>query len=215
MSTRILIADDHSILRQGLRLMIDGQKDMELVAEATNGREAIDMADEFQPDLIIMDIAMPDVNGIEATREIKKRHPNVKILALSMHCEKEFVKNILEAGASGYLTKTSVFDEIKDAITKVMSEGVYICSKVSQMVHDSYVNSLRDQSSNQENLSPRELEVLKMLADGKRTKDIAAELFISPPTVNVYRAKIYKKLSINSVVELTKYAIRNNLIEIK
>jgi len=164
--------------------------------------------------LIIMDISMPGISGVEATRAIKEENAQVKILALSMHAHKQFIRSILEAGASGYLLKSSISDEIKEAIQTVMDGKEYISAKIADMVLQDYVEQLRDQDGGIGMLSPRELQVFRFLAAGKRTKEIAFDLGLSPRTVEVYRAQIMKKLNLDSMVDLIKFAIRQGVISI-
>jgi len=222
MTIKVLIADDHQVVREGLRSMISQREGMEVVAEAKNGVEAVKLCRKLTPDLVIMDISMPDLNGMEATRAIKEEQPGVKILALSMHSQKQFVESILEAGASGYLLKSCVSDEINAAVQKVMSGEVYICEKITGVIIDSYLNRIRTKEGGKEAgkegregsaevLSSRERQVLQLLAEGRQTKEIASELFISPRTVEMYRGKIMQKLNLSSVAELTKFAIREGL----
>ena len=212
MCIKILIADDHAIVRGGLKALISQQPNMEIIGEAEDGNKAVRLCRKLNPDIVIMDISMPEKNGIEATREIIEENNKIKILALSMHTQKEYIQNILEAGAAGYLLKNCVNEEITDAINTVLNNQVYICSKLSNVVMNALVNSIQTkQSATSVKLSPRERQVIQLLAEGKRTKEIASTLFISPRTVEVYRAQIMKKLEIDSVAELTKYAIREGI----
>jgi DNA-binding NarL/FixJ family response regulator len=212
MNIRIILADDHKIVREGLRTLIERQPDMEVVAEAENGRRVMDLAREFSPDVIIMDIAMPDLNGIDATRHIVVEFPNVKVVVLSMYCDKRFVVEVLKAGASGYLLKDCAFEELAHAIRSVIAGEVYLSSKVASVIIKDYMRHLpEDESSAFYVLTAREREVLQLLAEGKTTKQIASLLHISVKTVETHRRQIMSKLDIHSIAELTKYAIREGL----
>ncbi len=211
MAVRILIVDDHEIVREGLRSILSEKPGFELVGEAENGLQAIRMCRETRPDLVVMDISMPEMNGVEATREIKRENPDVKVLALSMHAQKAFVHNILQAGASGYLLKDCLAAEIAAAVSRIMAGKIYICSELAGVVMDAYLDQIQSVESPGGNLSPRERQVIQLLAEGKRTKEIASALFLSPRTVDMYRAKVMKKLRMDNLADLTKFAIREGL----
>ncbi len=211
MTIKLLIADDHLVVREGMRAMLKSVPDMDVVGEAEDGRQAVDLCRVLKPDLVIMDISMPVLGGVEATREIKAENPRVRVLALSMHTQKHFIQNVLEAGASGYLLKTCISEEIRDAIRKIIAGETYICSKISNVVVDAYVEQFQSRESGYARLSPRERQVVQLLAEGKRTKDIAQDLHISPRTVEVYRAQIMKKLNFESMADLVKFAIREGM----
>ena len=212
MSTKILLADDHKITRQGLRSLLDKQLDMEVVAEAEDGREAVRLARELHPDVVIMDVSMPDLNGMAATRQIIGESKNVKIIALSMHSDTLFVSEMLKSGASGYLLKDCAFEELREAIRTVTAGKVYLSPGISDVVVDDYLHRLsKTGSSDSEVLTDREREVLQLMAEGKSTKQIALELYISVKTVETHRRQIMNKLDIHTVAELTKYAIRKGL----
>lgn len=210
MSIRILLADDHTILRQGLRVLLETQDDMEIVAEASNGRSAIDFAIELRPDIVIMDVSMPEMNGVEATRRIVERLDHTRVLMLSMYCDKRFVAKSLSAGASGYLLKDCVDEELVRAIRTVNGGATYLSPDIAGVVVDDYVDG-RKADSQAGDLTPREREVLQLLAEGNSTKQIAVRLNISPKTVETHRQRTMEKLDIHSVAELTKYAIREGL----
>jgi DNA-binding NarL/FixJ family response regulator len=195
MSTKVLIADDHQIMREGLRAMLEKEYDLTVVGEADNGRMTLRLARELAPDVIIMDVAMPDLNGIEATRQIIAELPSVKIIALSMHDDRRFVLNMLKAGAAGYMLKDCAFKDLAKAIRAVRANKTY----------------LSDESSAFQLLSPREREVLQLIAEGKTSPKIAELLHISVKTVETHRQQIMVKLKIKSIAELTKYAIREGL----
>jgi DNA-binding NarL/FixJ family response regulator len=212
MSIKIILADDHKIVRDGLRSLLENQQDMEIVAEAEDGRTTVQQAQKFSPDVIIMDISMHDLNGIEATRQIIARSPGVKVLALSMHSDKRFIAGMLSAGASGYLLKESAFSELVNAIRVVVSNQTYLSPRVAGMVTEDYVHHLSaTDSSVRSTITAREREVLQLLAEGKSTKQMAVQLHVSVKTIETHRQKIMDKLDIYSVAELTKYAIREGL----
>ena len=217
MSIKILLADDHKIIRQGLRSLIDEEPDLELLGEAENGRQAVELADELLPDIVIMDVTMPDLNGMEATRHILAEHQNIKVIALSMHSDALFVTEMLKSGASGYLLKDSAFEELVQAIHAVALGKTYLSPAISDVVVDGYLNRLATQSepSATDVLTNREREVLQLLAEGKSTKEIARELHISAKTVETHRRQIMNKLEIFTVAELTKYAIRKGITSLE
>ena len=212
MTTRILLADDHKILRNGLRSLLEEQPDMQVVAEAENGRKTVRLAREVKPDVVIMDISMPDLNGIEATRKVLAERPGTRVIALSMHSDRQMVRGMLRAGASGYLIKDCAFEELTQCIRAVVSNRVYLSPRITSIVVEEIVRQKsKDDQSAFTDLTPREREIVQLLAEGKSTKQIAALLFVSVKTVNTHRAQIMDKLDIHSIAELTKYAIREGL----
>ena len=212
MKIRIILADDHKIVRDGLRALLENQPGMEVIAEADNGRATVRMARELVPDLVIMDIGMPDLNGIDATRQIVADLPKVKVIALSMHSDRRFVVQMFRAGASGYLLKDCAFEELTWAVLAVLKNQTYLSPAVAGPVMEDYIQQL---SSGEELggtvLSPREREVLQLLAEGKSTKAVAAALCVSVKTVETHRQQIMNKLNMQSIADLTKYAIREGL----
>jgi len=216
MKTKILLADDHRIVREGLRSLLEAEDDMQVVGEADNGRRAIEMAEATGPDVVVMDIGMPELNGIEATRRIVHDSPNIRVVALSMHSDRRFMGEILKAGASGYLLKDGAFEELAGAIRIVMSKKMYLSPRIADVVVEDYVRHLpRAEPSVFAALTPREREVLQLLAEGKATKQAAAALHVSVKTVETHRRQIMTKLDIHSVAELTKYAIREGLTSVE
>lgn len=212
MSIKVILADDHKIMRDGLRSLLEKEPDIEVVAEAENGRTAVQQVQELSPDIVIMDVSMQDLNGIEATRQIIAKYPDVKVLALSMHSDKTYVAGILSAGASGYILKDSAFDELAEAIRVVISGQFYLSSRVASIVTKDYVHHLSaTDSSVRSTLTAREREVLQLLAEGKSTKQMAVQLHVSVKTIETHRQKIMAKLDVYSLAELTKYAIREGL----
>jgi DNA-binding NarL/FixJ family response regulator len=217
MSIRILLADDHRIVRDGLKTLLEKQSDMEVVAEAEDGRTTVNLAKKLLPDIVIMDITMPDLNGIDATRKIVTELPNSKVIALSMHSDRRFVSGSLEAGASGYLMKDCAFEELVSAIRSVMSSNrTYLSPKVADIVVKNYVNKFsKTRTPSPPTLTNREREMLQLLAEGKTTKEIASGLHVSIKTVETHRRNIMSKLNSHSVADLIKYALREGLISLE
>jgi len=216
MSIRILLADDHKITRQGLRSLLEKQSDMEVVAEAEEGRTTVRLVRELLPDVVIMDVTMPDLNGMEAARQITREFGNVRIVALSMHSDSLFVTEMLKSGASGYLLKDCAFEELARAIRAVVAGKTYLSPSISGVVVDDYLHRLsKADFSGLDVLTSREREVLQLLAEGKSTKQIALKLHISVKTVETHRRQIMNKLDIYTVAELTKYAIRKGLTSLE
>ncbi len=211
MAIRILLADDHKIVRQGLRTLLQKEPDMEVVAEAEDGRASLKLAQELAPHVVIMDVGMPDLNGIEATRQVLAESPNIKVIALSMHSDRRFVVNMLKAGASGYLLKDSAFEELASAIRAVMTNKTYLSPGVSDVVIKDYIAGPKPDNSAFSVLTAREREVLQLMAEGRSTKQIADRLIVSIKTIETHRQQIMSKLDMHSVAELTKYAIREGL----
>jgi DNA-binding NarL/FixJ family response regulator len=212
MTIRIIIADDHKIVRSGLRSLLEKEPDLEVVKEVDNGREAVRSSQELAPDVVVMDVAMPDLNGIEATRQIIASRPGTKVIALSMHADKRYVMEMLKAGASGYILKDSAYEELAIAIRTVLKNRTYMCPQVADIVVGDYVQLVRATDGSAFSLlSAREREVLQLLAEGNGTAQIAARLCIGVKTVETYRQHIMEKLNIRTVAELTKYAIREGL----
>jgi len=211
----VIIADDHMIVRDGIRSLLEKQPDIEVVAEADNGRTALKHAQQLSPDVIIMDIGMRELNGIDATRQIISKLPDVKILALSMYSDKQFIKGMLKAGASGYMLKDSASKELVDAIRIVANNKVYISPSIAGVVAEDYLeNSAEEDASARSVLTTREAEVLQLLAEGKSTKQAASILGVSIKTIESHRQNIMKKLNIDNIVGLIKYAIREGIIPI-
>ena len=210
MSIRIILADDHAIVRHGLNRSFQQEKDVEVIAQAQNGRSAVQLAKELSPTVVVMDIGMPDLNGIEATRQITRESPQVKVIALSMHSSKRYVTEMFKAGASGYLLKNCDFEELADAVRIVAGGKTYISPSISDVVVQDYVNGPVEDSAFSV-LTRREREVVQLLTEGKTTKQTALCLYISPKTVEVHRLNIMNKLNMDSIAKLTKYAIQEGL----
>jgi two-component system, NarL family, response regulator NreC len=214
MSIKIILADDHAMLRHGLSKSFQNEKDIEIIAQAKDGRTTVDLARELCPNIVIMDIGMPDLNGIEATRQIVKENPKVKVIALSMHSSKNFIIEMFKAGASGYLLKDCEFDELINAIRLVINNKTYISPAISDVVVDNYMRQPANANESAFSiLSQREREVLQLLTEGKATKQIAKRLHISAKTVEVHRLNLMSKLKIDSIAQLTKYAIQEGLTQ--
>ncbi len=212
MTTRIILADDHKIMREGLRALLEKQQDFEVTAEAENGLDAVQLAKKLRPHIVIMDIGMPGLNGIEATRQITADVPSTKVIALSMHSDKRFVIEMLKAGVSAYLLKDSASEELVSAIRTVLADKPYLSPQITGVVLKDYLSTLsRTEPSAFTLLTPREREVLQLIAEGRTTKQIATALFVSVKTVDTHRQQLMEKLNLRSVAELTKYAIREGL----
>ena len=207
---RILLADDHTMVRQGFRMILAAQADMEIVGEAGNGREAVELADQLKPDVVVMDVSMPELNGIEATRRITEAAPRTRVLALSMHKDSVYVREILRAGARGFLLKDAIDRDLLAAVRAVAGGEGYLSPAVSEAVLSDYRRHVTDPL---DLLSSREREVLQMIAEGKTNKDIAAALNLSVYTVDAHRGHIMEKLNLHSVGELVRFAVRKGLID--
>ncbi|HWE97171.1 MAG TPA: response regulator transcription factor [Tepidisphaeraceae bacterium] len=217
MSIRIVLADDHQIVREGLRALVAAQDGMDVVGEASNGRSAVELSIEMSPDVVVMDIGMPDLNGIEATRRILSENPRCKVIGLSMHSDRRFLSEMLKAGATAYLLKDSAFEELASAIRAVVAGQVYLSPRIADAVVEGYLHGTGGgrQPSAFAVLTSREREVLQLVAEGQATKQIAASLHVSVKTVETHRRQIMEKLNLHSVAELTKYAIREGLASIE
>lgn len=209
MSVKIIIADDHKIMRDGLRNMLEKEAGMEVVGEAKNGREAVRLTEQLLPDILIMDISMDDLNGIDATRAIAAKGLKTRVVALSMHADKRFVAGMFDAGAMAYLLKDCSYDELIQALRQVMAGRTYLCSMISGVVIRDYIQRMRKNETSV--LSPREKEILQLMAEGSTTKRIADQLQVSVKTVETHRQHIMDKLNIYSIAELTKYAIKEGI----
>ncbi len=212
MSVRIIIADDHTIVRHGLTKLLQQVTDVEVIAQAQNGHATLELARELSPDIIVMDVGMPDLNGIDATQQILRENPKIKVLALSMHSGRKFVMAMLKAGASGYLLKDCALEELTTALETILSGKIYLSPAITDIVVDSYVRQpAESEQSAFSVLSQREREVLQLMAEGNTTKQIALRLHISPKTVEGHRLRLMSKLDIDNVAQLTKYAIQEGL----
>lgn len=207
---RVLLVDDHSILRQGIRSLLEREADVEVVGEAGDGEEAVAMAASLKPDVVLMDIGMPRMNGIEATRKIRADHPEIKVLILSMHDDEEYVAPLMQAGASGYVLKRSAASELKTALRAVQQGHTILHPEVARLAF--HQEGAGEKAEDYDGLTNREIEVLKLVANGLTNQQIADKLIISIKTVQAHRANIMEKLQLHDAVQLTRYAIRKGLI---
>ncbi len=213
---RILIVDDHGIVREGLKSLLQNQPDMEVVGEGQDGQVAVELAEQLSPDMVIMDMSMPNLNGIEATRLILQHRPNTRVIILSMHSDRHIVKETLEAGASAYVLKSNLFDEMLRALETVAEGGRYLSPRITDVVVDDYVSkSTENESAKTPKLTSRERQIVQLVAEGNTIKEIARILHISPKTADSNRRQIMNKLGFSSVAELTKYAIREGLTSLE
>ncbi len=207
---RILLADDHAVVRQGFKMILGAQPDMEIVGEAGNGREAVELAEALKPEVVVMDVAMPELNGIEAARRLAASTPHTRVLALSMHKDSVYVREILRAGARGYLLKDSGAADLISAVRAVASGEGFLSPGVSDAVLDDY---RRHVTNPIDLLTSREREVLQLLAEGRTNKEIAGVLNLSVYTVDAHRGRIMEKLNLHSINELVRFAVRSGLID--
>jgi DNA-binding NarL/FixJ family response regulator len=210
MPVSILLADDHAVVRHGFRHILEAERDLDVIAEASNGREAVDLAESLSPDVVVMDVTMPELNGIEATRRIVRSCPKTRVLALSMHKDNVYVREILRAGAKGYLLKDSSREDFLAAVRAVAQGAGWISPAVSDAVLDDYRRHVTDPV---DLLSSREREVLQMIAEGLTNKEIATRLHLSVYTVEAHRGRIMEKLNLHSIGELVRFAMRHGLVD--
>ena len=215
MKITVLLADDHTVVRQGLRALLEAEEDVSVAGEAENGRQAVQMAKRLQPDVVVMDIAMPSLNGLEATRQIIKESPRSKVLILSSYSDDEYVQQLTDAGASGYLVKQTAAQDLVGAIREAKKGNAFFSPAISKRLLEHYRASLGKPPGEKKTskLTPRELEVLQLIAEGYANKQIAGELFISIKTVEKHRQQLMHKLDIHDVASLTRYAIAKGIIE--
>ncbi len=211
---KLILAEDHVIVRRGLKMILEEAGDIEIIAEVSDGLEAVKKVAELSPDLIIIDISMPNLNGIQATRQIKRKNPNTRILILSRHKNDEYVLQSIRAGADGYLIKNSAPSELINAVYSIYNDKGYLSPSISKIIIDDYFNKPENFSGEdkQSLLSEREDEVLQLLVEGHSTKDIAKKLFISVNTVATHREHIFNKLNLKNIVELTLFAVKKGII---
>ncbi|MCX6256694.1 MAG: response regulator transcription factor [Bacteroidia bacterium] len=211
MPIKVIIVDDHRLFREGLVNLLLDSNDIEIVAEAENGHDAITKSKEFKPDVVIMDIGMPVLNGVEATKLLLKELPDIKIIALSMHSDRQYIKGMLEAGASGYLFKNCTYNQLIEAVNSVNSGKIYLENEITEgLIHD-YLHKEESIHDNTPNLTERELEILKLIAEGKSTREIGEILFISIKTVGTHKQNILVKLGLNTNTDLIKYALKKGI----
>jgi two-component system, NarL family, response regulator NreC len=215
---RIVVADDHAIIREGLGVILDQQPDMEVVGIAANGRETIWLVDEYEPDVVIIDISMSEVNGIEAMQQILPRHPHIKVIVLSIHATKSYVYRALKAGAKGYLIKKETSRlEVVEAVRAVHRGERYLSRRIADLMKDVSFQQLEGvvDVSPLEKLSPREREILQLVAEGKTSQEIAERLSISPKTVDTYRSRLMDKIGVDDVAGLVRFAIQHEVISLE
>ncbi len=213
---RLLVADDHEIVRKGLKSILEAQPGWQVAAEACDGREAVEKAKEMHPDVTVLDIGMPALNGLEAARQMLKNEPRSKILILTMHESDPLIREVLDAGARGYVLKTDASRDLVTAVNAVRSNKTFFTAKVAQMVLDGYLDKKpkKDESpAGNGRLTPRQREIVQLLAEGKSSKEVAVALGLSVKTAETHRANIMRRLDCHSVSELVRYAVRNNIIE--
>lgn len=215
MTTKVLIADDHQLFREGLVNLLSSAPDIEVIAEAEDGKDATEKTKKLKPDVLLIDIGMPHMNGIEATRVLKKDMPELKIIAVSMHSDRQFVKGILEAGADGYLLKNCTYRQLIDAIQSVNSGKKYLSDDITEMIIKGYLDPSDTEAESYTELSEREMEILKLYAEGKSTREISEKLFISVKTVGTHKQHILEKLGLKTNADLVKYAIKEGLIQLQ
>jgi len=211
---RVLVVDDHAILRDGIRSLLESQEDIIVVGEASDGSEAVELVGKLLPDIVLMDISMPKTNGLEATRSIKERFPQVNVLILTQHDNREYIAPALGAGASGYVLKRSGRREMLNAIRQVYEQGAFLTSNITQEVLNEYSHSGRNSKTDEGHLTERERQVLQLITAGHSNKEIALELGISPKTVSVHRTNIMSKLNVQNTVELIRFATNNPLFSL-
>jgi DNA-binding NarL/FixJ family response regulator len=211
---RVLIVDDHAILRDGIRSILESQEDIIVVGEAGNGEEALEFVSKLMPDIVLMDISMPKTNGLEATRLIKEQFPQVKVLILTQHDNREYIAPALGAGASGYVLKRSGRREMLNALRQVYEQGAFLTGNVTQEVLREYSKNGHNKKEADQHLTDRERQVLHLIVEGKSNKEIALELGISPKTVSVHRTNLMLKLDVQNTVELIRYATSNPLVSL-
>ena len=216
MNVRLLLADDHAMMREGLKSLLGKEADLSVVGETDNGKDTIELARKSGAHVVVMDVAMPDLNGIEATRQLLKGNPNIKVVALSGHANREFVREMLKAGASAYVLKSRAYEELVRAIREVMKGKKYLSADVARGVVDEYLEIASSKSANPAFvvLTDREREALQLIAEGKSTKEVGDSLNVSVKTVETHRRNIMEKLNLRSVAELTKYAIREGITSV-
>ncbi len=213
---RVLLADDHEIVREGLSLLLQRTGQLDVVANVANGNDALAQAIALQPDVAILDVTMPGLNGIEVTHRLHDQHPEIRVIILSMHTDRQFVVEALRAGARAYVLKENAYSDLSKAITTVMRGSVFLSPEVTNVMVEAVVHGTGStEATPYEILSTREREVLQLLAEGRKTKDIAEALFVSQKTVETHRKRIMDKLDLHSVAELTKYSVRHGLTDLR
>jgi len=213
-SLRVLVADDHEIVRHGIRTIVQSCQSFEVCGEASDGRHAVQMATDLRPDIVIIDIGMPHLNGLDATRQMVHSDPRIKVLILTMHESEQIVRDVLTAGARGYLLKTDASRDLVSALEALASRKTFFTSKVAEIVLGTYINGRSEHQVCKDILTGREREVVQLLAEGKSSKEVAVALGLSVKTAETHRSNLMRKLDIHSVSELVLYAVRNNIVHV-
>lgn len=215
---RILIADDHALIRRGARTILQARRGWKIVGEATNGRETLEKTLKLKPDVVVVDISMPELDGVEVTRQIRKSLPDVKVLVLTMHESDQMIRRALDAGANGYLLKSDLIDDLPEAVRTVSENKSFLTPKISEIVLKGFINTGNKPDEEKRagvRITPRELEIIRLLAEGKSNKEVSTQLGITVRTVETHRSKIMLKLGLHSLAELIHYAISNEIISVK
>ena len=213
---RVLVADDHEIVRKGLRFLLEAQPGWQVVDEALDGRDAVAKAKQYKPDVVVLDLSMPTLNGLEATRQILAHDPRIKVLILTMHDSDPIIKDVLDAGARGYLLKSDASRDLVSAVEAIRRNKTFFTAKVEKMVLEGYLHKkpyLTDPDSPSIRLTPRQREIVQLLAEGKSSKEVAVSLGLSVKTAETHRANIMRRLECHSISELVRYAVRNEIIQ--
>ena len=213
-SLRVLVADDHEIVRHGIRTIVQSCQGFEVCGEASDGRHAVQMASDLRPDIVVIDIGMPHLNGLDATRQIVHSDPRIKVLILTMHESEQIVRDVLTAGARGYLLKTDAGRDLVSALEALASRKTFFTSKVAEIVLGTYINGRSERQVSKDILTGREREVVQLLAEGKSSKEVAVALGLSVKTAETHRSNLMRKLDLHSVSELVLYAVRNNIVHV-
>jgi DNA-binding NarL/FixJ family response regulator len=215
-SLRIVVVDDHAVVRRGVRALLESQTGWEVSAEATTGREAVDVAKRLQPDIVVMDLSLPELNGLDATRQILKESPRTEVLVLTMHHSEELARNVLQAGARGYILKSDADESLIAAVESLRQHKPFLTSKVTEFVLDDYLRraEAQDDEAPHTTVTAREREIIQLLAEGKSNKEAAAALGISVKTIEAHRANLMRKLRLRSLSDLIRYAIRNKIVQV-
>lgn len=214
-SVRIVVVDDHAVVRRGVRALLEGQPGWEVIAEATTGREAVEAAKRLQPDVVVMDMSLPELNGLDATRQILKESPRTEVLVLTMHHSEELARDVLQAGARGYVLKSDADESLVAAVDTLRQHKPFLTSRVTEFVLDDYLRrtETNDEVASRTALTTRERELIQLLAEGKSNKEAASTLGISVKTIEAHRANVMRKLHVRSLSDLVRYAIRNKIVQ--